>query len=326
MVSAWSTEVFSAEKSSSFTAPSRLQSLHADTIFACYNHNMPFAKKSLGQNFLISPRVVGAIVAAGNLKEGEIVLEIGPGKGILTRAILEAGAYVKAIEKDDRLIPVLAKIFEKEITDKKLELIHGDIMAPEGKISSSLRGDRSKSRFPPTRERISYLQGPNTYKVIANIPYYITGALIRNFLSAKIKPALMVLMVQREVADRIIARDGKESILSLSVKVYATPELVMPVSRGNFFPIPNVDSAVIKLSNIQNPFADKNETPDKIAEERFFEIVKAGFAQKRKKLISNLEKVLPKERLREIFEKLNLGENTRAEDVSLETWLEISQN
>ncbi|MDO8579284.1 MAG: 16S rRNA (adenine(1518)-N(6)/adenine(1519)-N(6))-dimethyltransferase RsmA [bacterium] len=280
---------------------------------------MPFAKKSLGQNFLISPRIVGAIVSAGDLKVGETVIEIGPGKGILTRALLESGAHVKAVEKDDRLIPILAKVFEKEIADKKLELIHDDIMKFDAEnLNKNLN-----------------LESP--YKLIANIPYYITGTLIRNFLSAKIKPSLMVLMVQREVADRIIARDGKESILSLSVKAYAKPELVMNVSRGNFFPIPNVDSAVIKLSNIQNPFVNGEGIPDKTTENRFFEIVRAGFAQKRKKLISNLEKVMPeemseemtgetsKEKLEILFEKLGLDENIRAEDVPLETWLKISQ-
>ena len=142
----------------------------------------------------------------------------------------------------------------------------------------------------------------------------------------------MVMMVQKEVADRIIARDGKQSILSLSVKAHATPSLVMNVSRGNFFPVPNVDSAVIKLSNIQNPFVDENGMPDKITEDRFFEIIKTGFAQKRKKLISNLEKVMPvalkekpKEKLKTLFEKLGLEENIRAEDVPLQTWLKISK-
>lgn len=261
-----------------------------------------YAKKSLGQNFLISPRIVEAIVQTGELKEGEIVVEIGPGKGTLTKMLLETGAHIKAIEKDDRLIPILKRDFQEEIAEGKLELIHGDILETDVDTLN--------------------LQAP--YKVIANIPYYITGALIRNFLSAEIKPSLMILMVQKEVADRIIARDNKESILSLSIKAYATSSLVMNVSRGNFFPIPNVDSAVIKLSNIQNPFENK------AAEERFFEIVKSGFAQKRKKLISNLEKVMPeempKEKLKQIFEKLELNENTRAEDVPLETWLKISQS
>lgn len=284
-----------------------------------------YAKKSLGQNFLISPRIVNAIVQAGELKEGEIVVEIGPGKGTLTKKLLEAGAHVKAIEKDDRLIPILERDFQKEIAERKLELIHGDILEMDVDTMD-----------------VNTMNLQTSYKVIANIPYYITGALIRKFLSAEIKPSLMILMVQKEVADRVIARDNKESILSISIKTYATSSLVMNVSKGNFFPIPNVDSAIIKLSNIQNPFVNKEGIWDKTAENRFFEIVRAGFAQKRKKLISNLEKVMPGEmsketpekitkhvsrkKLKQIFEKLGLNENTRAEDVPLETWLKIARN
>jgi len=258
------------------------------------------AKKSLGQNFLITPRVVQAIVSAGDLHENETVIEIGPGKGVLTRALLDSGATVKAIEKDDRLIPLLQEEFKKEIREKRLELIHQDVMELDtDTLEEAVAGN---------------------YKVIANIPYYITGALIRTFLSAKKKPALMVLMVQKEVANRIIARDGKESLLSLSVKAYARPELVMNVSRGNFFPIPNVDSAVIRLTEIKSPFTDKTH------EDRFFEIIKAGFAQKRKKLSSNLTAVMPKEAIKNAFETLGLGENARAEDIELAVWIKIAKN
>jgi 16S rRNA (adenine1518-N6/adenine1519-N6)-dimethyltransferase len=256
-----------------------------------------FAKKSLGQNFLITPRIVDMIATSADLKEGELAIEIGPGKGVLTKALLAKGARVKAIEKDDRLIPILQEEFKKEITSGQLELIHGDIM--EMNIDESV-------------EKID-----GGYKIIANIPYYITGALIRIFLSASKKPELMVLMVQKEVATRIVARDEKESLLALSVKVYAKPEIVMNVARGNFFPIPNVDSAVIKLSDIRNPFADK------IAEERFFEIIKAGFSQKRKKLSSNLSQVMTKEEIALQFKKLNLDPNIRAEDMKLEQWLAL---
>lgn len=260
---------------------------------------MIWAKKSLGQNFLISPRIVDMIAAAGEIKSGDVVVEIGPGKGTLTKALLEAGACVKAIEKDDRLIPVLEKMFEKEIRDGSLEVIHGDVM--------DMR-----------TEDVSRIQA-GEYKVIANIPYYITGQIIRTFLSTEKKPSLMVLMVQKEVANRIVARDGKESILSLSVKAYATPELVVNVSRGNFFPVPNVDSAVIKISDIKSPFADKTE------EERFFEIVKAGFSQKRKKLIRNLESVAGKDALEKMFAEMKIAENSRSEDVSLGTWIELAR-
>lgn len=256
---------------------------------------MVFAKKSLGQNFLISPRIVDSIVMAGELKIGELVIEIGPGKGVLTEKLLAAGARVKAIEKDDRLIPVLTEKFAAEIKDRRFELIHADVL-----------------ETPIEKLRIE-----SSYKVIANIPYYITGAIIRNFLSSKAKPECMILMVQKEVATRVIARDGKESILSLSVKAFAKPELVVNVSRGNFFPIPNVDSAVIKLTNIHNPFKDA------ATEERFFEIVKAGFAQKRKKLSSNLSSVMAKEEISQKFKALQIEENARAEDLALDKWIAL---
>ncbi len=237
------------------------------------------------------------IASSADLKPTDIVIEIGPGKGVLTRALLASGAKVKAIEKDDRLIPILSGEFRKEIAAGQLELIHGDIM--------EMDIDESVNKIP------------GTYKVIANIPYYITGALIRAFLSASKKPETMVLMVQKEVATRIVARDEKESLLALSVKVYATPEVVMNVARGNFFPIPNVDSAVIKLSNIKNPFMDKK------SEEKFFEIIKAGFSQKRKKLSSNLTQIMSKEEVAVAFEKLKLDPNMRAEDMKLEQWLAL---
>jgi len=260
---------------------------------------MVFAKKSLGQNFLISPGIVERIAQAGDIERGETVIEIGPGKGVLTAALLRAGAKVKAIEKDDRLIQFLDDTFRKEAKEGNFELFHDDIMEM-------------------TPEKLS-ARVPETYKVIANIPYYITGQIIRLFLSMPHKPANMVLMVQKEVANRIIARDEKESILSLSVKAYAKPELVVSVARGNFFPIPNVDSAVIKLTDIQNPFKDKAQ------EDRFFEIVKAGFGQKRKKLIRNLETVAGKESLARAFAVLQIGENARAEDIDLSTWLKLSK-
>ncbi|MFA6158493.1 MAG: 16S rRNA (adenine(1518)-N(6)/adenine(1519)-N(6))-dimethyltransferase RsmA [Candidatus Paceibacterota bacterium] len=260
---------------------------------------MAFAKKSLGQNFLISPGIVERIAEAGDIQKGETVIEIGPGKGVLTAALLRAGAKVKAIEKDDRLIPFLDELFKKEATRGDFELFHGDIMEM-------------------TPERLS-ARVPETYKVIANIPYYITGQIIRLFLSMPHKPINMVLMVQKEVANRIIARDEKESILSLSVKAYAKPELVVSVARGNFFPIPNVDSAVIKLTDIQNPFADA------VQENRFFEIVKAGFGQKRKKLVRNLEAVANKDALEKTFATLGIDENARAEDIELAAWVELSK-
>lgn len=260
---------------------------------------MLFAKKSLGQNFLISPGIVERIAEAGEIQKGETVIEIGPGKGALTAALLRAGARVKAVEKDDRLIQFLDDTFRKEANAGNFELFHDDIMET-------------------TPEKLS-ARVPESYKVIANIPYYITGQIIRLFLSMPHKPINMVLMVQKEVANRIIARDEKESILSLSVKAYAKPELVVNVARGNFFPIPNVDSAVIKLIDIRNPFKDRAQ------EDKFFEIVKTGFGQKRKKVIRNLDSIADKNKLTAVFAELGIDDNARAEDVSLDTWIKLSE-
>lgn len=251
-----------------------------------------FAKKSLGQNFLNSDRVIERIADAGEIKNGEIILEIGPGKGVLTSALLSRGAKVIAVEKDQRLIPILNTRFESEIKSGKLELINADVT----------------ESFSPPKE---------IYKLIANIPYYITGEILRKFLSGPNKPKMMVLMVQKEVAKRMIANDKKESILSLSVKVYGTPSLIMNVSRGNFFPIPNVDSAVIKINEIKNPFNNEQE------ENRFFEIIHAGFAHKRKKLSSNLLKFFDKEKISQIFLENNLDISVRAEDTQKEFWINL---
>lgn len=254
-----------------------------------------FAKKSLGQNFLASPQAVSDIARAAEITAGETVVEIGPGQGVLTEALLAAGARVIAIEKDDRLQEMLIKKFSKEIAEERFTLVHKDIL------------EMTDDDF----------HAP--YKVVANIPYYITGAILRMFLEAMEKPSVMVLMVQKEVADRIIAHDGKESMLSISVKAYGTPVMIRKVGRGSFRPAPTVDSAVIRIERIQNPFSSHAE------EKRFFEVVRAGFAQKRKKLSRNLESIAEKDAIGDAFRALSLGENMRAEDVSPSLWIEMTK-
>ena len=158
------------------------------------------------------------------------------------------------------------------------------------------------------------------YKLIANIPYYITGAILEYYLSHKHQPLQMVVLVQKEVAERIVARDGKESILSIAVKVYGDPKIVYRVKRGSFNPIPNVDSAVLAISNISR----KNFT-DLTHEKDFFAIVKAGFSHKRKFLLSNLKEKLPTIGWQELFIKNSINEKIRAENMSLQNWLTISR-
>lgn len=260
------------------------------------SNNSP--KKSLGQNFLTSIPARIAIVNAGNLMVSDTVLEIGPGKGFLTRGLLDSGAHVVALEKDRELIPVLQETFSQEVKTKKLALIEGDALLFETKNEKRLT---------------------KNYKLIANIPYYITGAILSRYLSCSHQPIQMVVLVQKEVAERVVARDGKESILSLAVKVYGDPKIVYRVKRGSFNPIPNVDSAVLSIENISR----KNFKNAK-HEENFFSVVKAGFSHKRKFLISNLKEKLPETNWQDLFIKNNLNEKVRAEDVILDTWLQLS--
>ena len=249
---------------------------------------MMWAKKSLGQNFLKSPAVLGKIISAGEIAESDTVLEIGPGKGTLTQALLRHAGRVIAVEKDEKLFEFLQTKFAEEIKSGKLISIRDDIL----NLNAS-----------------AYRLEPSGYKIIANIPYNITGAVLKKFLTAKNQPSLMVLMLQKEVAQRIM--DKKGSLLSVSTKVYGSPSMVAKVPARFFSPRPKVDSAIIKIEDISR----KNFTQNGVKEEKFFEIVRAGFGHKRKKLQNNLKNSIPKEKLAE------LGfADKRAEDLSPKDW------
>ena len=254
------------------------------------------AKKSLGQHFLHEKRVIEDIVRTSGVTKGDRVLEIGPGEGVLTLGLLKAGANVMVIEKDQRLVPILAEKFKKEIKNKQLKLVHKDI----------LEWSVEKIKKP--------------YKLVANIPYYITGQILRLFLENKNQPDSMTLLVQKEVAERIVARDKKESLLSLSVKVFGTPKYIKTVGRGAFRPAPSVDSAILNIENIE-----KNKLNNGLNEEFFFKIIHLGFAHKRKQLLSNLSSVYKKENLLEAFKTCGIDAKVRAEDVSLEKWLKLCE-
>src|ERR1035437_4238489 len=238
------------------------------------------AKKSLGQNFLKSKSALTAMVKAGEISSADIVLEIGPGKGALTEKILETGAKVIAVEKDDRLIEVLEEKFAQEIKSGQFRLIHDDIL----EIDITKLGLKQ-----------------NTYKLIANIPYYITGLIFRKFLEGNVQPEKLVMMVQKEIADRIIARDGKESLLSLSVKAYGMPKKILKVEKENFSPQPKVDSAILLVDKISKDFFAE------ISEKQFFEVIRAGFAHKRKVLIATLKEIAEKD-LNNVFSDLKISE------------------
>jgi 16S rRNA (adenine1518-N6/adenine1519-N6)-dimethyltransferase len=257
------------------------------------------AKKSLGQHFLTSQSAIDKIVAAGEVTAKDIVLEVGPGKGVLTEQLLRVAGKVIAIEKDRDLVTELKDRFSEAIYGFRLELREADI----------LDIDPSTNLFS---------KKPLKYKVIANIPYYITNAIIRLFLENPAQPELMVLLVQKEVAERILAKDGKESLLSIAVKAYGTPKIVSKVPAGAFNPPPKVDSAILLIKDISK----KNF--EKIDEKAFFKIVRASFAHKRKKVAGNLTALYKKDLIKSVFEKLKLSPDVRAEDLTVTDWKKIT--
>lgn len=267
-------------------------------------------KKSLGQNFLRNAGALQKIVEAAEIKSGETVLEIGPGEGNLTGKLLDGGAKVVAVEKDDRLIPILQEKFTVEISSGQLTLIHDDI------LHVALFSAIAENRAPMD---LGYMLHASGYKIVANIPYYITGEILRKALSEWPQLARIVLLVQKEVAERIVARNGKESLLSISVKIYGDPKIIGVVKAGSFAPAPKVDSAILLIENIsKNRLAGINE-------QHFFEIVRAGFAHKRKILAGNLKPLWGADAEKRLA-ICNIPKNIRAENLTLENWLCLARH
>ncbi|MCC5467669.1 16S rRNA (adenine(1518)-N(6)/adenine(1519)-N(6))-dimethyltransferase RsmA [Pelosinus baikalensis] len=251
--------------------------------------------KKLGQNFLIDEHVVQSIVKAANITQGDAVLEIGPGIGTLTQGLAEAGAAVTAVEIDRRLIEVLAKTLEGY---ENIRVVHGDI----------LRIDIGKEVAAPR------------YKVVANLPYYITTPIIMGLLEAHMPVDILVTMVQKEVAQRMVAVPGTKDYGSLSVAVqyYTKPEIMFVVPPASFIPPPAVDSAVIRCTVREKP-------PVEVNERIFFRVVKAAFAQRRKTLSNTLKTTgVPADTLKVILEKAGIDGGRRGETLSLEEFAAIA--
>ncbi len=257
------------------------------------------AKKSLGQHFLNNPRIPEHMAEAGRVEKGDTVLEIGPGTGVLTRELLKRGARVIAIEADKRAIESLEVPFKAEIANKQLVIYHTDIR---------------------TATLTDFGVTAHSYKVVANIPYYLSGRLFRLFLETEIQPTNLVFLVQKEVALRIV-RDPKESLLSLSVKVFGVPTYVKTVGRGNFNPPPRVDSAIIAVDDISN----RALTEYNVSPELFFHTIHEGFKSKRKQLLGNLSDTYDRAVLTHIFSTLNIPLTVRGEDVPLTLWLKLTK-
>lgn len=254
-----------------------------------------WAKKGLGQNFLVDENALGKIVEAAELTDEDTVLEIGPGLGVLTTELVQRVKKVVAVELDEKLAERLKA--KDELAKNNLEVVQGDALD-----------------FDPS---IFHLE-PNTYKLVANIPYYITGKIIEKFLTAENRPSLIVLLVQKEVAERICAKPGQMSVLAFSVQLYGEPEIVGIVPASSFFPAPKVDSAILKIRITEKEERITNE-------KELFKYVKMGFGAKRRTLVNNLSGGLhiPRENIEKVLKDLNTNPMARAQELSVAQWKEL---
>ena len=245
-------------------------------------------KKSLGQHWLKDPEILADIAEAAELTSDDVVLEIGPGLGTLTSRLLARANSVTAVEFDADL----ARKLPGQFPGKKLTVVNQDIL------------------------QFNLNQLPKNYKVVANVPYYITSKIVEKLMTAENKPSIAVLLVQKEVAERIAAEAGNMSILSVSVQVFAEAELDIEVPRQFFTPPPKVDSQVVVLRTHDNPLIIPEDQRD------FFRIVKAGFSAKRKKLRSSLSGGLgiDKSAVEELLKNAGISPDARAEDLAIEDW------
>ncbi len=251
-------------------------------------------KKSLGQNFLFDEQILTRIVAAAEVTAVDHVLEIGPGLGSLTSVLAETAASVTAVELDNRFLPILDNQLQAY---DNITLIHGDILA---------------------QNPADWFDKP--YKVVANVPYYITGAILRHLLSSIPRPSVMVMTVQKEVAERVTAVPPHMSLLAVSVQYYGQVQIVDSIKAGAFWPRPDVDSAVIRIDLENGTQIDTDDT------DLFFKIVKAGFSQKRKQLQKNLRQLGHSQaKIAEILEQAGVNGRRRAETLNLNEWQQLYQ-
>jgi 16S rRNA (adenine1518-N6/adenine1519-N6)-dimethyltransferase len=255
-------------------------------------------KKSLGQNFLTSAIVPQWLCDAAALIPKETVLEIGPGTGALTRELLSRGMNVIAVEADVRAIAVLEAEFAEALASGQLTLRHADART-------------LKLRELGLRD--------HEFSVVANIPYYLSGLLLRKLLENDIQPRTLVFLLQKELVARI-ARDTKESLLSLSVKVFGDPTYIRTVSRGHFNPPPKVDSAILAVHAISR------ERLLGVPATFFFELLHLGLGNKRKQLIGNLSQVYERQLLENIFAREDLSLTCRGEDLPLTIWISLAKS
>ena len=247
--------------------------------------------KGLGQNFIVDRAALEQVVSAAEINAGDEVLEVGAGLGNLTRLLAQTAKRVVAVELDEKLLKVLGDLLGSY---QNVDIIHADILEVD----------------------LGELFNKPGYLVVANIPYYITSALLRHLLEARQKPSRLVLTVQKEVAERICAKPGKYSLLALSVQVYGEPRVAARIPAEAFYPVPKVDSAVVRVDIYAQPLIPTEKI------DAFFRLAKAGFSQKRKTLRNALAGGMGwgKEKAGEILQAAGIDPQRRAQTLSIEEW------
>jgi len=263
-------------------------------------------KKGLGQHFLIDEAALETITSAAELTASDVIMEIGPGLGILTRELVRQAGYVIAIELDNKL----AAILEQTLSSfDNVVIINDDVL----KIDPAALLQEQKAKLPPA------VNTPWHYKVVANLPYYITSPVLRHFLEASVKPQIMVVMVQKEVAEVIVAKPGQMSVLSISVQFYGEPKIISNVPACCFYPAPEVDSAILRIDVYPQPAVAVDDR------DSFFELVRAGFTASRKQIGNSLAQGLkkPKAEILPLLTRANIAPQRRAETLTIEEWARL---
>ncbi|MBL7209491.1 MAG: ribosomal RNA small subunit methyltransferase A [Dehalococcoidia bacterium] len=252
-------------------------------------------KKRLGQHFLVDEAILDTILVAAELSPEDIVIEIGPGLGVLTSELARRAGKVVAVELDTKLASLLKR---RLASLPNVDVINADIL----KVSP-----------------LQLLERKSDYKVVANLPYYITSPILRHFVEASPKPSLMVVMVQKEVGEAIVAGPGKMSLLAVSLQVYSKPKIISHVPSQSFYPPPKVDSAIVRFDLLPEPAVNVADING------FFDVVKRGFSSPRKQLHNSLAQgmgVKPAE-VASLLERAGIESQRRAETLSLEEWARL---
>jgi len=269
-----------------------------ETIKEFLRKNNISPSRDRGQNFLIDKNVLEKIIESANLKKDDVVLEIGAGFGTLTERLAQKAGKVITVESDRGILPILRRNLENY---KNVEIIEKDVLSVVNYESKIMNYE---------------------YKIVANLPYQITSIVLRKFLENEPRPNEMMVMVQKEVAERICAISGEMSILAVSVQFFGQPEIIQIVPRSSFYPAPEVDSAILRISRIKN---ESETNLKRIDAKDFFRVVKVGFSARRKQLHNNLANGLrlKSEEVKNILLDLGLDIQVRAQDLSVDDWINL---